>query len=721
MALGLALSISLAAVGCGNAAATGTAATEASADTSAYAGQTVYGVVDSVDAEAGTVTLTLGELGEDETTVTAGEESLTVTLTEDTKISGSRDKGGRSGKSGQDTGSGKDSTSGKTDKKKKDKSGNTSSGETADNAENADSAGTAQQPPALPDGEAPAMNDGQQPPALPDGETPAANEGQQPPAMPDGEAPAMNDGQAPAQDGGRQKAGKDRSGKKNDITSLAAGASVRITFDEEGQVSKVKILSASTASAEEAETADSGADAELVQTAMDGAAPEGMPGGAPGGAPGGSAGAPASYDAAVDYSADAQESGQTITSDGTDENAVLVENGASVTLTDARISRVSADSTGGDSASFYGVGAAVLVTDGTVTLEDTAIDTDASGGAGVFAYGDGIARLSNVVISTAQGTSGGIHVAGGGTLYAENVTATTEGGSSAAIRSDRGGGTIVADGGSYTSKGVGSPAIYSTADITVHDADLTATASEAICIEGLNSIRLYDCDLSGNMPDDAQNDCTWNVILYQSMSGDSVVGNSTFEMVGGTLTAENGGMFYTTNTESTFILQDVDITYAEENDFFLKATANANQRGWGSTGANGADCLFTAISQEMEGDVIWDSISQLDMYLTDGSTLTGAVIDDETNAGSGGDGYCSLYISSDSTWVVTGDSTLTTLQCAGTIVDADGRTVTVKDADGSVLVQGTGTYTITVEEYKDTADLSGASAAGSWDSYEELL
>ncbi len=114
------------------------------------------------------------------------------------------------------------------------------------------------------------------------------------------------------------------------------------------------------------------------------------------------------------------------------------------------------------------------------------------------------------------------------------------------------------------------------------------------------------------MSDDEQNDCTWNVILYQSMSGDSEVGNSTFEMDGGTLTAKNGGMFYTTNTESTFVLSNVDINYADDNAFFLRCTGNNNKRGWGQTGANGADCLFGANDQEMQGDIIWDSISQLD-------------------------------------------------------------------------------------------------------------
>ena len=128
----------------------------------------------------------------------------------------------------------------------------------------------------------------------------------------------------------------------------------------------------------------------------------------------------------------------------------------------------------------------------------------------------------------------------------------------------------------------------------------------------MNSLHLFDTDLTGNMSDDEQNDCTWNVILYQSMFGDSEVGNSTFEMDGGTLTAKNGGMFYTTNTESTFVLSNVDINYADDNAFFLRCTGNNNKRGWGQTGANGADCLFGANDQEMQGDIIWDSISQLD-------------------------------------------------------------------------------------------------------------
>ena len=417
-----------------------------------------------------------------------------------------------------------------------------------------------------------------------------------------------------------------------------------------------------------------------------------------------------SYTAVNEYTEDTTVSGETLESTGTDENAALISSGASVTLDNDTITRTSDSSTGGDNSSFYCVGAAVLATDGTAYVKDGSVTTDAAGGAGLFAYGDGTVYASGTTVKTTQDTSGGVHVAGGGTLYGWDLDVETNGESSAAIRSDRGGGTMVIDGGNYVSNGVGSPAIYSTADIAVSNASLTANGSEAVCIEGLNSIHLYDCDLTGNMSDLDQNDNTWTVILYQSMSGDSEVGNSTFQMDGGSLTSENGGVFYTTNTESTITLSNVDINYNDDNEFFLQCTGNTNQRGWGQSGANGADCHFTGISQDMQGNVIWDSISDLDFYLTEGSSLTGAVVDDETYAGEGGGGYCNIYVSSDSTWNVTGDSTVSALENEGTIVDSEGKTVTIQGTDGTVYVQGDSEYTITTGSYSDSVDLSGATS-----------
>lgn len=470
------------------------------------------------------------------------------------------------------------------------------------------------------------------------------------------------------------------------LSDISEGDIVSVTYDDDGNVDKITVLM----------SANGG----------------GMEGG------GQQSQSPDSYDAVKEYTEDTTKSDKTVTSEGTDENAIHAYDGAEVSLSGYNITRNSSDSQGGDNSSFYGVGAAVLESDGTLYLKDSTIETDSKGAAGIFAYNDGTVYTADTKITTTQDTSGGIHVAGGGKLYAWDMDVETSGESSAAIRSDRGGGEMVVNGGSYTSNGTGSPAIYSTADIAVNKADLTANGSEAVCIEGLNSVHLFNSNLTGNMSDNEQNDCTWNVILYQSMSGDSEVGNSTFEMDGGTLTAKNGGMFYTTNTESTITLSDVDITYADDNDFFLKCTGNSNQRGWGTSGDNGADCLFTAVKQDMEGDIVWDSISQLDFYMTDGSTLKGAVTDDESNAGDGGDGYCNMYIEKGSTWTVTGDSTLTSLQNAGTIVDESGKTVTIKGTDGTVYVEGDSEYTVTVGSYKNSADVSGASKTSSWSDYK---
>ena len=495
----------------------------------------------------------------------------------------------------------------------------------------------------------------------------------------DGEEPEKPDGN-----------GQSAEAEEISLSDIQEGDIVSITLDEDGNAASITVMSM-----------------EMGGQGQPGGDEQGAPGQ---GGPDGQSQGVDSYTAANEYTEDTTVSNETIESTGTDENAALISSGASVTLDNDTITRTSEDSKGGDNSSFYGVGAAVLATDGTAYVKDGSVTTDAAGGAGLFAYGDGTVYASGTIVKTTQDTSGGVHVAGGGTLYGWDLDVETNGESSAAIRSDRGGGTMVIDGGNYVSNGVGSPAIYSTADIAVSNASLTANGSEAVCIEGLNSIHLYDCDLTGNMSDLDQNDNTWTVILYQSMSGDSEVGNSTFQMDGGSLTSENGGVFYTTNTESTITLNNVDINYNDDNEFFLQCTGNTNQRGWGQAGANGADCHFTGISQDMQGNVIWDSISDLDFYLTDGSSLTGAVVDDESYAGEGGEGYCNVYVSADSTWTVTGDSTVSSLENEGTIVDSNGKTVTIQGTDGTVYVQGDSEYTITTGSYSDTADMSGATA-----------
>lgn len=539
------------------------------------------------------------------------------------------------------------------------------------------------------------MGGGQAPeqPATPSdnmSEQPDTNNGE-PPALPENEeneSPELSENGSGAFPGGNEEIA---------LSDITEGDTICITLDEEGNALTISVQSA--------------------EMGIPGAS--NAPGGGPDGgvAPGGPGQAVDSYTSVNEYTEDTVIEDAALESTGTDENAVLISSDANVTISASDITRTSQDSTGGDNSSFYGVGAALLATEGSAFIKDSTITTDAAGGAGLFAYGDGTIYAADSDITTQQDTSGGIHAAGGGTVYAWDLSVETNGESAAAIRSDRGGGTMVVDGGTYTSNGTGSPAVYCTADIAVNNAELTATGSEAVCIEGLNSLHLYDCTLSGNMNDLDQNDCTWTVILYQSMSGDSEIGNSTFQMSGGNLISQNGGLFYTTNTECTFTLENVNISYNDDSEFFLQCTGNNNQRGWGQAGSNGSDCHFTAINQEMQGDIIWDSISNLDFYITENSTLAGAFVNDETYAGNGGDGYCNVYVDSDSSWTVTGDSTISSLSNEGTIQDPQGNTVTVVGTDGTVYVEGDSPYTVTVDSYQDSADLSDCTSMAQWDSF----
>ena len=511
-----------------------------------------------------------------------------------------------------------------------------------------------------------------------------------------GEAPEKPEDR---QSGGNGKNDRDREMSTEEITlgDIQAGDVIAVTLDDNGNALTITVQSMRMGGGMNSQGVPAGQESE--------------------GGPGGQTSGVDSYEAAYEYTEDENVADTSLESTGTDENVALVSDGAEVTFSNDFITRTSADSTGGDNSSFYGVGAAVLATDGTAYVSGSTVETDSKGGAGIFAYGDGTVYAADTAITTSQDTSGGIHAAGGGTLYAWNLNVETNGESSADVRSDRGGGTMVVDGGTYITNGSGSPAVYCTADISVNNAELIANGSEGICIEGLNTLRLYDSSLVGNMSDDEQNDTTWTVILYQSMSGDSEVGNSSFQMNGGSIASQNGGLFYTTNTECTIALKDVEITYNDDSEFFLQCTGNNNQRGWGNTGANGSDCLFTADSQDMKGSIIWDSISDLDFYMTNESTLQGAFVNDETYAGEGGDGYCNVYVDESSVWTVTGDSRINSLSNAGTITDAAGKTVSIVGEDGTAYVEGDSEYTITVDSYEETADTSGAASMDEWSAH----
>ena len=494
-------------------------------------------------------------------------------------------------------------------------------------------------------------------------EKPQGENTQQPPEKPDGQQPG-NDGDAPQMPEGQQP---DSMG-------------MPLPRDVLDQLLKDGILTQSEYDAIE----------DLQQQSDAG------PGGnKPGGnAPGGASAQDVTYAAATSLTSGTELEAGEYTSETADENAILIDTDESVTLNQPTVTKTG-DSDGGDNCNFYGLNAAVLAMGGAdVTINGGTITTDGDGANGVFSYGgnggqngaagDGTTvTISDTTITTTGDGSGGIMTTGGGVTIASNLTIETSGRSSAAIRTDRGGGIVTVDGGSYTTNGLGSPAIYSTADVSVANAQLVSNLSEGVCIEGKNSIALTDCDLTAS-----NTQCNGNatfldsIMIYQSMSGDADSGTSAFTMTGGSLTSKSGHVFHVTNTHAIITLTGVEITNEDAENVLLSVCDD----GWNGAG-NQAE--VNAISQVLEGSILVGDNASLSLSLSEGSSFTGSISGEITN--SRGEtvstqvGEVSVTLDGDSTWTLTGDSYVTSFTGDAAQVISGGYTLYVN----GVALEGT--------------------------------
>ena len=600
-----------------------------------YAGKTVAGKITKI--KNGTITLTLGELSEDE--------------------QGAPDK-----PSGEQPSGDSSDNNGSTPPQKPD-SGNSSDTDESGNAPSNAESGNGnqnQKPPEKPSGDTNGNSEGgnQNGGNAPDGGSNAQNgnsNGSTPPQMPSG------NGAAPNMAGSTKSftAGEttltvditDASIVKNseviEVSDLSKGDVLQLTFDSNGNVKTVIVVIESGSGSGSVEQGDS----------------------------------------ANTITEDGAYKDETYNSDNDDENALRID-GAEATLDGITVNKSGGASSNVENGDFYGINAALLATNGAnVTIKNAKITSDAQNGNGVFSYGEGtVVNISDSEITTKADNSGGIQTTGGGTTNATNLTVTTSGNSSAAIRSDRGGGTVNVTKGSYTSNGYNSPAVYSTADITVSDATLTANNSEALVIEGKNSIKLNNCTVTGNMSDtkgSSSSENVHNVMIYQSMSGDADVGTSEFSMSGGSLTSNNGDMFYITNTACKVSLSGVQIKNNDSDAYLMRICGNSASRGWGTAGSNGAQVEFTADSQTLSGNIIVDSISTLNMTFKGNSVFTGTInITENSEKGAAVSDNAVITLESGSVWNLTGNCTVTSVSGSGTI-NFNGYTVTL--ADGTVL------------------------------------
>ena len=418
-----------------------------------------------------------------------------------------------------------------------------------------------------------------------------------------------------------------------------------------------------------------------------------------------------SFDYSGSYAGAIAADGEDISSDGesftateADQNAALVQNGGTLTLENALLQK-SGDDTDGDRCNFYGVNSILTaVGEGSsATVSNSSLTATSAGSNGIFATDGATVTVSDTSIDTTADNSRGLDATYGGVITADNVDITTAGDHCAGIATDRGGGTITAVDSTVSTQGSGSPILYSTGDIEVENLTGTASGSQIAGMEGLNTICIENSTLTSSITGKTASDPSANgIIIYQSTSGDAEAttgSTATFTAKNSTLSSaiQPGSMFYLTNTSANITLQNTELDFDSSQATLITACGN-DSNNWGQAGSNGATVKVKAINQTLEGDIVADTISSINLTLTKGSTWTGsAIIQDNDSATTTTESPISITVGKKSSWIVTGDCTVSnlTVKNGGTIKDSDGQTVTIV-ANGKTVVEGTGNVTITV-------------------------
>ncbi|HWT75393.1 MAG TPA: hypothetical protein VN258_11855 [Mobilitalea sp.] len=468
-------------------------------------------------------------------------------------------------------------------------------------------------------------------------------------AVPSGTPGASDGGAAPSgMPGGNPPSGGIPGSMRSSFTEN--GETLTITVEDEGVI-QVQSGSSTT----QGSIADITVDAILqVQYAEDGsisaitvqssamAAPGGMGGGSMSGSETGSITLTGAY--TVDGITETSDS-QTIEATESNQNAVLVKNGGSLTITGATLNKTG-DTSSADESNFYAVNSILAAVGGSsANVSDTTLTSASEGSNAIFASGEGSnITVSNVTVNTSGNSSRGLDATYGGTITADHVNITTTGAHCAPIATDRGEGTITVTDSTVSASGDGSPCIYSTGNITVTNLTGKATGSQAAVVEGKNSITINSSNITGAGLN--------GVMLYQSTSGDAAEGACKFTVNDSTITTTSTGeMFYITNTSADIYLTNSTLNFT--SGILLNAAGNSTNN-WGTPGSNGATVSLTGSNQVLKGDITCDDISSVTMNLTQGTSLTGAI--DNANTGD-----VTITLDADSTWNVTADSYVTAI------------------------------------------------------------
>ena len=363
-----------------------------------------------------------------------------------------------------------------------------------------------------------------------------------------------------------------------------------------------------------------------------------------------------------------------------DENALRVPM-AYITAKNAKITK-SGDSTQTDSSELYGLNAALLATHGgRASLTGADISSEGTGASGAYGYAKSTyINLTDSKVLTAGNHAAGVSISMRAMMKTVNTEVSTSGDFSPAIAVRDGGGIFIAENGTFSTTGLYSHGIYSKGDVTVTNAIVKASQTKAAVLKGNNTITLINSTLEGNEISDM---IPHNIVLFSKEDDIGTMGTQYIEAKHSTLIAHKGDMFHVTATHGKILLSNTDLIKHDPSAPLITVTGNDGADGWGTPGSNGGHLEFICDNQTLSGDIIVDSISNINLNLRNNSTYTGAIkIVPNAENGTPYKTNADVFIAAGSTWNLTGDTELTSLYNLGKI-NYNGYTITL--ADGTVM------------------------------------
>lgn len=357
---------------------------------------------------------------------------------------------------------------------------------------------------------------------------------------------------------------------------------------------------------------------------------------------------------------------KSLTNNQNNQNVILVQKTDNAKLKKAEL--IKTDNSDSEGLSLWrGQNAALLVAPySQATIENSSISTTGDGASGVVGSGKKVKiTATGLTVRTDNRVSQGVGAAYGAEVFLKQSNISTYGFQSPALATaTKTESSLTANDVTLRTYGQNSPLISSTGTMKLTAINGEATNGTLGLLEGDTEVSFTNSQLKGAN----------GFYLYQSDLGTANKGTTKLNISQSRITETGTApLFNIAGTKAQIKLQGTTINQPK-NAIFLQVVSGADSFSIARTSDSNSQVRLQATQQTINGDILADRGSKVEVKLSQNSTLTGAINPGNTAK------QASLSLSKDSVWNVTADSYLTELNnddATNSNIHTNGHTVKV--------------------------------------------